>query len=655
LFVASAGCGPDAAVDSKPVALEPERLSLHRLNRVEYNNTVRDLLGTELTPADLFPADDVSHGFDNIADVLSLSPAQVEMYHQAAADLVADAMAPGKVPTLRLEAETLGSTVGAMSGEAWKLVTEGEIVAELDTAPGTYEITVLAWTERVGPTPIRMALRVDGKEVQTFDVLADATRPGAYRAQVDLAGGDERVEVAYLNDRDTGSRYRNLLVDSVTIEGPRGVVTSNPLRERIMICLPTQRSGPDLEEERACAQEIIAGFGQRAWRRPLESSEVEELVAFAFEQGRGDDFAARIGLALRAILASPQFIFRIETFRDPAEGLDDYELASRLSYFLWSTMPDDALFATAQQGKLNSDEVLSAEVARMLADPKADAFVENFVGQWLSLRGLDEHEPDRKIFPAYDLALKNDMVTETESLFRTLLDGNRPVRELLTASFTFTNSRLGAHYGLEDGGEDRDAFARTALPPERAGILGHASILTVTSHPTRTSAVKRGKWVLEQLLCSGPPPPPPGVEGLASEPVPSATLRERMEQHRSQPICAACHTMMDPIGFGLENYDGTGKWRERDGEFLIDASGTLPDGEHFEGGVQLAVLLADDPRFPRCMATKMYTYALGRAPDWDVAPFVANWTAAEARLGDLVRAVAMSQAFRQHGGKTDGG
>ena len=645
LLLLVGGCapssGPEAASQSKPA-----RITMHRLNRVEYNNTVHDLLGTSLAPADLFPSDDMSHGFDNIGDVLSMSPVQVEMYHHAAEALINDAMSADRGATRRIEAEDLDSTVGAATGDAWKLVTNGELATTLDSVAGTYRVEVVAWGERIGPVPIRMAIRVAGADVALFDVLADATKPGAYEATIKLHNAPLKLEVAYLNDRDTNSKYRNLLIDSITLEGPIGIAASNPMRERIMIC------DPAIDGDKACAGQIIGAFGQRAWRRPLTQPEIAELVELALPDDPAE-FESGIALALRAILASPSFVFRIEAdpISDASTSLDGYALASRLSYFLWSSMPDDELFAAAAAGSLAAQDTLQEQIERMLNSSKAAALVDNFVGQWLSLRGLDAHEPDSEVFPSYDLALKNDMVVETKTLFRSLLADNRPVHELLTANFTFANSRLAAHYDLAADlprGDRPDSFTRVPLSAERAGLLGQASILTVTSQPTRTSPVKRGKWVLEQLLCTTPPPPPPGVAGLTREKTPSASLRERMEVHRSEPMCSACHNIMDPIGFGLENFDGTGKFRTLEGDFAIDASGTLPGGEAFQGSVELSALLAKDPRFPRCVVTQMYTYALGRAPVWDVGPFTSDWVGRGAGLSDLVTAIAASQPFRQH-------
>ena len=296
----------------------------------------------------------------------------------------------------------------------------------------------------------------------------------------------------------------------------------------------------------------------------------------------------------------------------------------------------------------------AAEIERMLQDPRAEAFIDNFTGQWLTLRGLEAHEPNRKTYPDYDLSLKADMIGETKRLFATLLENNQPVAELLTANYTFTTPRLAEHYNLPaPAGEGR--FVRAALPAGRLGLLGHASVLTATSHPNRTSPVKRGKWVLEQLLCSAPPPPPPAVEGLPNENQEQASLRERMEQHRADPVCAGCHKIMDPIGFGLEHYDGTGRWRDLDGAHEIDATGTLPDGRTFDGGVELAHLISTDPRFPQCVTRQMLTYALGREPNLLLAnQLAANWSERGAGLRDLVLMIATSDAFRNHQPQTTG-
>lgn len=678
LITLLAGCAEPPVADDSGSAY-----SLHRLNRAEYNNTVRDLLGTSLRPADHFPQDDVSHGFDNIASVLSLSPVQVEMYHRAAEQLITDALTPLRTPSQVIEGEHLvgaapGSApppaapgtpldpyakdntpepaqrdykTGARTPDAWKFVSESTLPLPVP-GPGTYRVSVRAWVERAGPTPVRMNVELDDAVVGAFDVLAEVDKPGDYSVDVTFGAGDHAFALRYTNDFDTGSRWRNLLIDSVTLEGPVGTTETNPLRPRIMTCLP------DATDPGPCGRSIVADFARRAWRRPVtaeETAELEKLAGFA-EARDPAAFDEAVQLALTAVLTSPHFVFRVE--RQPLEGasrpLSSYETASRLAYFLWSSMPDDALFEAAANGALGSVSQLEAEIERMLQDPRAEAFIDNFTGQWLTLRGLEAHEPNRKTYPDYDLSLKADMIGETKRLFATLLENNQPVAELLTANYTFTTPRLAEHYNLPaPAGEGR--FVRAALPAGRLGLLGHASVLTATSHPNRTSPVKRGKWVLEQLLCSAPPPPPPAVEGLPNENQEQASLRERMEQHRADPVCAGCHKIMDPIGFGLEHYDGTGRWRDLDGAHEIDATGTLPDGRTFDGGVELAHLISTDPRFPQCVTRQMLTYALGREPNLLLAnQLAANWSERGAGLRDLVLMIATSDAFRNHQPQTTG-
>ena len=498
---------------------DPGRVTVHRLNNSEYNNTVRDLLGTALRPADAFPADDYSHGFDNIADVLSMSPVQVELYRQAAVELARD--------------------------------------AKLD--------------------------------------------PG-----------------------------------------------------RILPC------EPDPDAPAACVTEFVTAFGKRAWRRPLTEPEVAAARAlFDLAIGAGADTEEGIRLVIEYLLSSPHFLFRFEIDPDPTSleprPLGGYELASRLSYFLWSSMPDDELFAAAEAGSLGDRDELRAQVDRMLADPKAEAFVDNFAGQWLFLRGLADHAPDGELFPGYDGALRRAMIEETRRFFREFLESGLPVQQMLTADWSFIDERLAAHYGVELAGT---GFQRASLAGSgRSGLLGHASILTVTSFPDRTSPVKRGLWVLEQVLCSAPPPPPPGVEGLPEGDEATGSIRDQLEAHREDPACIGCHVSMDNIGFALEHYDPIGVWRDMAGGYPIDATGELPGGATFDGAVEMAAIIADDTRFTHCLTEKMMTYALGRgleAHDQDTLSRIHNeLIAGGASLADLIALIATSDPVRFRRGEPE--
>ena len=401
---------------------------------------------------------------------------------------------------------------------------------------------------------------------------------------------------------------------------------------------------------------LLLRFASRAFRRPATEKELDRLIKlYQLARQHGDAFEAGVQFALQAVLVSPHFLFRVEA--DPAEGesprqLNDYELATRLSYFLWSSMPDQTLFSLAEKRALQIDGVLEGQVLRMLRDRKAQALVENFAGQWLNLRKLDQVQPDPERFPAFDKELRVAMRKETELLFSEVMTKDRSVLDLLDAKFTYVNQRLARHYGLP--GIEGDGFRRVILPgDQRGGVLTHASILTLTSNPTRTSPVKRGKWILENILGKPPPDPPQGVEELEDDDaqVAADSLRKRMEQHRAKPICASCHRLMDPLGFGFENFDAIGAWRERDGEFPIDAAGVLPSGESFKGPHELRVLLRKTraEQFCRCLIEKMLTYALGRGLEYydqcTVDEIMKSMAVSDHRFSSLIFGVVKSDAF----------
>jgi hypothetical protein len=427
---------------------------------------------------------------------------------------------------------------------------------------------------------------------------------------------DLRLDGARLKSYDLPEGAAPALI-SMTISGPYDIAGpgDTPSRDKIFICRPAAA-----KDEEPCAEKIISTLAHRAFRRPISDSDVKPLLAF-YERGRRDGtFENGVEMALRAMLVSPDFLFRIE--RDPA-GLasgsvyrvNDYELASRLSFFLWSSIPDDELLNLAKQGKLGEPAVLSEQVSRMLDDDRSKSIESNFAGQWLYLRNLAQVKPDPDDFPEFDFSLRQSFERETELLFSEILRSDRPVTDLLDSKFTFVNQRLGEHYGISNVyGSQFRRFAVT--DPNRGGLLGQGSILTVTSYPNRTSVVQRGKWILENLLGAPPPPPPPEVPNLKphGEDGSLLTMRQQMEQHRSNAVCAACHSRMDPLGFALENYDGVGKWRTKDAGHIIDASGKLPDGTQFNGMPGLKQLLLTSRRedFVQTVAERLLTYALGR-------------------------------------------
>jgi hypothetical protein len=596
-----------------PTGRDPGRVTLRRLNRAEYDNTVRDLLGTALTPAKDFPADDHGYGYDNIADVLSISPTQVALYERAAELVVEDAMAAplATSSTQLVEAETLTGTTGSATSDAYNLHSNGDITATVALpSDGTYEVRVRAWSTPAGTDPAKMRIMFGATDLGSFDVPNDKSAPIVVTKQTTASGGSKVVTVSFTNDFYEPPNDRNLYVDYIEVEGPIDATTGkNAMRDRILLCDPTTGA--------ACQRQVIEAFAKRAWRRPVTEAEIDKLMAFiALAKSEGEDENAGIKLALRAVLMSHNFVFRVELDPTPTGGtvraLNAWELASRLSYFLWSSMPDDALFAKAESGELLDPEVLATEAQRMLQDPKASALTDNFAGQWLYTRALVEHEPDYAFFPEYEDGLRIAMEQETRLFFQEFLQNPHPIQDLLQADFGYVDGRLAQHYGIN--GVSGSSPTRTTLTdPLRGGLLGQGSILTITSYPTRTSPVKRGRWVLSQLLCDKPADPPPGVEGEINPTPPAGTTqKELLAKHREDPTCASCHDVMDPIGIALENFDGIGRFRTEDNGAPVDPNADMPDGTKLDGPAALAKAVASDERFPGCVMQQMIIYALGR-------------------------------------------
>jgi len=633
---------------------DPGRVTLHRLNRAEYNNTIRDLFyGLDVAPANVFPADDHSFGFDNIADALNTTPLLVELYERAAEQVLDAAFAAPSGETVRVEAESVGSSVGSeCCGGFWNLTSNGtiDVTVEAD-ADGDYTVVVRAAGQAGGggPEP-NMVVSVDGLEQGAFDITGTVEAPEDLELEVTLSAGTHLVSVEFTNDTydpDAGIDT-NLLVDYVDLipaVGEGGVF------DKLVLCA---------EGEVGCTEDTVGRFAERAWRRPITDTELTALVEFVdFAQSEGESWEAGLKLAMKSALVSPHFVFRVELDPDPSSleqhPLGDYELASRLSYFLWSSMPDDALFAAAKAGGLNDPDAIAEQVERMLADPKSKALAENFAGQWLYTRALnDELVKDSQTYPDFDTALREDMRTEMELLIAAVIDEGRGLDELFMGQETFVNDRLAAFYGLPPVGTDE--FVRVSLEgTSRKGLLTTGGLMSVLSHPNVTSPIKRGKWVVEQLLCIEPPPPPPDVVTTVDPSFDEGPMRERLAKHREDPSCAACHQLMDPVGLAFEHYDGIGAWRDTEGPYEIDPSGTLPIGGDFADALEMVDLIASSEEFSQCVAEKVLLYGLGRgieSYDDDVIVEAADaFVSSGYRLETLLVGLATSDNFRMRRGE----
>ena len=619
----------------------PGRPIIHRLNRAEYSNAIRDLLALDIKAGAMLPADDTGYGFDNIGEVLSLAPMLIERYISAARAVSRLAVGDENLKPESIEfrppkgaqkrAQRISDdlpfdSAGGIS-VSYRFPVDAEYVIKAKLAPAAgfdgpqenntmeLRLPVKAGTRTVGVTfPRQEVMR------EFIPPVGSRGEPPAKHKHAADSGPkpfvDFRLDGGRLKTYDLAEGSSASLV-SLTISGPYNIAGpgETPSREKIFVCKPASA-----QDESACAEKIISALAYRAFRRPVTDADIQPLLAF-YERGRREGtFDNGVEMAIRAMLVSPDFLFRIE--RDPA-GLsagsvyrvNDYELASRLSFFLWSSIPDDELLSLAKQGKLKDPAVLSQQVSRMLDDDRSKALVSNFAGQWLYLRNLAQVKPDPDDFPEFDYSLRQSFERETAMFFADILRTNRPITELLDANYSFINQRLAEHYGVADVYGSQ--FRRVAMKdPNRGGLLGQGSILTVTSYPNRTSVVQRGKWILDNLLGAPPPPPPPEVPNLQPHGKDGSllTMRQQMELHRANPVCAACHSRMDPLGFALENYDGVGKWRAKDAGHVIDASGKLPDGTHFEGmaGLREALLTSRREDFIETVTEKLLTYALGR-------------------------------------------
>ena len=639
------------------------KVALRRLNRAEYRNTVRDLTGVDYKASEGFPGDDVGYGFDNIGDVLSLPPLLVEKYLDAAESISGQAIHT-PLPSRVFEVDRLGSKLidaekyGLHDGRV-TLASHGTVALQCDIPfSATYALTISASGDQGGDEPVKMEI----KSGRLREIIAVPKKGAAdYQVGLRLVRGERKVEISFINDYYVqGKADRNLHVHHVRLRGveKRALFTVDDTlpasHKKLIFVTPTA----EVSADKASAA-IIGRFASRAFRRPATPQEVERLVALAGQvRADGGMFEEGIQVAMQAILVSPHFLFKVETPKKlDAQGqmpkVTQYELATRLSYFLWSSMPDDELLLLAHRGQLRDSQRLLDKVARMLKDSRANRFVKNFAGQWLQLRNLDQVRPDAGRFGSFNDEIRELMRRETLTFFAGVMRGNLPVTTLLDGQFTYLNEPLARFYGIADviGPE----FRRVSLVgTPRGGLLTHASILTVTSDPTRTSPVKRGKWILENLLNTPPPPPPPNVPELEKSRL-VGTLRERMEQHRANPACAACHNVMDPLGFALENYDAVGRWRDQEGGVKIDASGKLPNGTIFQGAGELRSMLVAERKdqFTRCLAEKLLIYAMGRGTEYydkcAIDQILAETQQHEYKFAYLIAGIIKSDPFQKQG------
>jgi len=651
------------SIDATPdpaLCQDPGRVTLRRMNRTEYDNTVRDLLGTSEHPALDFPADDFGYGFDTIGDVLSLSPLLFEKAEAAARTLVEKALLvypPASGQRIEAEADTATHECGGAAGSFWNLWSECGLSVQVTAAvPSSYEIRVRAYQTPAGSEAARLQIREGALAVGgEIEVPATSSAPGIYKASKFLDAGTHTLHVEFTNDYYVSPDDRNLYVDYIELYGPLDAVAPSP-----QIAALRALCNPVIDGTRPCLRERLEAFVRRAWRRPATPAEIDTLVALAEATALGGaDFEASLGSAMTAAMTSPHFLFRVE--RDPSprsaeiHPLSDHELATRLSYFLWSSMPDAALDQLADAGTLDVPATLAAQVHRMVLDPKAHGFVDSFAGQWLGTRSLDDVNPDPTYFPAWDDELKEAMRQETHLVFQEFLQSQTDFLGFFDAKFTYLNDRLAQHYGLPAPGSSTPV--RVTLPQggQRSGIFTHGSILTVNSQPRRTSPVKRGKWALDQILCIAIQPPPAGVQGTLDAPGATGTLRERLAAHRAKPECSTCHAYLDPIGLGLENYDAIGAYRTLEEGQPIDASGAFPDGRSFDGAASMAALVKADPNTPHCVAERLLTYALGRGleagDDTHLDAITASFQTNGRSLENLITAIVQSEPFRMRHGE----
>jgi hypothetical protein len=638
------------------------KVALRRLNRHEYRNTIRDLTGVDYEPAIGFPGDDVGYGFDNIGDVMSLPPILFEKYLDAAEYITGQAIYTPPPPEIFETSFAASSLIGAEDyvGDGRLTMASNGTVGLNVQVPfgGNYKLSLTAAGDQAGDEPVKVEIKT-GITTKVIDIPSSTEEE--YEVNFHLGRGKRKIQISFLNDYYVKNKAdRNFHLYHVYLHGEERKLLQRserdlPASHRKLIFIEPNQTTPI---DSATAQ-VVARLASRAFRRPATNDEVKRLVDLAAKvRGDGGTYEESIQVAIQAILVSPHFIFRVEQPRSPDSSgkmpaVSDYELATRISYFLWSSMPDAELLQMARRGRLRDPKLLLNKVGRMIVDRRASRFVESFASQWLQLRNLEIVDPDTRIYHTFNDEIRQLMRRETLRFFLGVMRDNRPVTELLDANFTYLNEPLAKYYGIR-GVQGQD-FRRVSLDgTQRGGLLTHASVLTVTSNPSRTSPVKRGKWILDNLLNLPPPPAPADVPELEKGKL-IGTLRERMEQHRENPACAACHNVMDPLGFALENYDAVGLWRDRDGNDPINAEGELPDGTKFDGAADLRRVLSTTRReqFVRCLTEKMLIYALGRGTEYydkcAIDKIVSSIKRYDYKFAYLIAAIIQSEPFQKQG------
>jgi len=648
----------------------PSPITLRRLNQVEYDNTICDLLGVDFRPSkDLaFVSDDVGNGFDNQGEVLSLPTIVFEKYLLAATHIAKK--------TIETDVERLRQN--RFPGAKLKFSESKSF--PLRVSEGTYQLQIRMGFGEKQPDACKVRITLDGKLLSDHDVPGKAD---TYKHTLELERGEHQLIIEYLDDSDPEKRSdakRNLEIDSVRLSGPeKGLPAFPSAHEDLVIARPDQKEAPDDNPIglREAARRVFAKLLPRAYRRSVTDEEVLAVVDVCEKASvEGFSYEESLQFGLQAVLVSPNFLFRNEMI-ETGKSLDDFGIATRLSYFLWSTMPDDLLFDLARAGKLKDPSVLSQQINRMLESPRSEALVEGFFAQWLGLRNLSKIDIDREKYRGWNDRLRSAMLKETKLFCGHLLQSGS-IGDLVNANFTFVNPRMAEFYGMQFEGkepsemlrsnperrrnndrrdgiyEDEDKWIRVELEKNRKGLLTQASVLALTSNPTRTSPVKRGKWILENVLGDPPPSAPPNVPSLESaEHKQDVSLRERLEIHRSNPSCAGCHKLMDPIGLGLENFDAIGRWRDKDGEILIDSKGELADGRTFQGPSELVELLSTKKQqIVENFVSRMLTYALGRGlqrqDKCDIDRIILHADQNSQSIRSIVEAIVLSNAFLQN-------